>query len=201
MRWGVWARFGTLYFGLSLGVALTAVGNAVELGSVLFGVRYGYPSPVDILDVVGGLVIVLGLFPFLYSLRANLSRNRILFFFVGALFVMGSVSFYMFQSDSWSASFGFADLVSLVFPGLGVIGVILSFLLYLALVGSGSSKPWFALALGALFFSAGSIAYGIATMRGWYYVGNQLEILWDWGYIALTLGFELEKKALDKYET
>jgi len=198
-RWGVWSKYGKLYLGGSLGIALTALGNAVEIGSVLVGIDYGYPSPVDILDVTGGLLIVLGLFPFLYSLRRNLTRERIVIFSVCALLVIGSVGLYMLRSGTWSAKLAFADLVSLAFPVLGVVGFTLAFLLFLVLKETPMAESWFAIALGALFFSAGNIAYGIATMRGWYYVGNPLEILWNWGYVALAFGFEAEKKEFDEY--
>ena len=193
--WGVRDRFSVLYICVSLGIILTTIGNAIEFRNAINGGIPTFPSVEDFLDFAGGVLIILGLLQFLYSVRWRLPRTETIICIACALFGTGMVTIVALRSVSPPSGIG-AVVVALSFPVVGILGLLGSLLMLFTFSDGEIAFSWLSIAAGAFCFSVGNTLYSLAVLAGWYYVGNPLEILWVWGYIALAVGFQAERKIL-----
>jgi len=63
--------------------------------------------------------------------------------------------------------------------------------------GAPPSTPWLWISVGIILTMIADISFSVGTLQGWYHSGHPIELLWVWGYIAMTLGFDDQRKQFD----
>jgi hypothetical protein len=116
----------------------------------------------------------------------------------GAWLVLAIVSvlvFYLLLPLVFRSSLNFAGVVvSLAYPILDLIGLFIA-IPCVVLFGRGTFwRPYLILITGLVFACAGDIYNGFASLSVTYYVGHPVELVFDFAFILVALGFYLRRK-------
>lgn len=66
--------------------------------------------------------------------------------------------------------------------------------MFLTLQGGRIATPWRWIALGLLLTAMADLAFSLGTLQGWYYSGHPIELIYLWGYVAVGLGFDDQRR-------
>ena len=181
-----WFAFGFLLF--SLGEV------AYSIYALFLGIAIPYPSIADLFWLIGYVFILVGMVVFIWPFRIAIKRESLeIAIGFSAMFSVLLAAFLVLQVMPMSSDL-VTTVVGLVYPFPAVALLFVSIIGFLLFWGGKVARGWYVLALGALLFSIGDLLFSYAIARGMYFVGDPLELLFDYGYVCFGLSIYLHLK-------
>jgi len=185
-------KFGSIHFGLFLGILVVFLGNASD-GIYDVTLRATpFPSISDVLYLLGYAVVTVTLLEFLWFFRKAVNRKMmtkliaLLVISAGGLTVVYLLSHIMTRLP--------AVALDAAYPILDGFGVMLSVIMLVCFRSRFISPPWRWFALGMLLMGIGHFLNGLGNAEGWYSYPDPIDLLYLWGYVSLGLGFSMQTK-------
>jgi len=188
-------RLRTVHFGFFLAILLWFLGEVTwSIYEVILGVHVPYPSIADVFYLAGyipAFVSILGFMRIFQKLVTPL--KKIVSLLVGLL-ILGVTAVFLLTPLSVSSSPAFVKAFDLAYPVLDAVLMALVMMRLIAFIGTSLGRPWTWIFCGLLLYSFADIMFSWGSLAGWYYSGHPIELFWLYGYLALALGFNRQRK-------
>ena len=198
LKFGGRGKFGSVHLGLFLAVFLWCLGEAAwgfyEVGR---HVPVPYPSLADIFYLAGYFPAIISIVLALRFLSGGFSEIKVLVSSLLGLMIIGLVFSFLLNPLLSNSTGVLAKVLDLAYPSLDSVLLILAIMMFLIFEGAPPSTPWLWISVGIILTTIADISFSVGTLEGWYYSGHPVELLWVWGYIALALGFDYQRKQFD----
>lgn len=160
----------------------------------VLGMAPPYPSLADALDLAAYLPFMFGLLILIWPFREVFARWKVR----GVLAVVAIVSMFtlsLMLPPILRGGQGFAGVfVSVAYPILDAIALSIAVLSSVIFMRGTFWRPCLLLVIGLVIASAADIYSGWANLSGTYYLGHYLELLFDFAFLSVALGFYLRRK-------
>lgn len=198
LKFGGRGKFGSVHVGLFLAVFLWCLGEATwGVYEVGLHIPVPYPSLADIFYLAGYLPAIISILLALRLLSRGLTEIKMLVSSLLGLIIIGLVFSFLLNPLLSNSTGALTAVLDLAYPSLDSVLLILATMMLLIFEGAPPSTPWFWISVGMILTTIADISFSLGTLQGWYYSGHPIELLWLWGYIALTLGFDVQRKQFD----
>ena len=188
-------RLHTVHFGFFLAILLWCLGECTWLVyEVILGVQVPYPSIADIFYLAGYIPAFVSILSFMRIFQKLVTPLKKIVSLLVALLILGVTSFFLLNPLSASSSPVFVKAFDLAYPVLDAVLMALVMMRLIAFIGTSLGRPWTWIFCGLLSYSFADIMFSWGTLANWYYSGHPIELLWLYGYLALTLGFNRQRK-------
>ena len=198
LKFGGRGKFGSVHVGLFLAVFLWCLGEAAwgfyEVGR---HIPFPYPSLADIFYLAGYLPAIISVVLALRFLSSGLTEMKVMVSSLVGLMIIGLVFSFLLNPLLSNSTGVLAKVLDLAYPSLDSVLLILAIMMLLIFEGAPPSMPWLWISVGMILTTIADISFSVGTLQGWYYSGHPIELLWVWGYIALALGFDNQRKQFD----
>ena len=193
---GFKGRFAWAGWGLFLGIFLWFLGELVwTIYEVAWQIPIPYPSFADIFYLAGYAPIVIAIVGFLYSFKGALIRTRVAMAAITGLCIVALIIAVLLYPLSVTSEDPLTKFFDMAYPTLDA-GVLFLAVMMFFLHGSGTlGKGWEWISIGMLLTTAADLLFSLGTMQGWYYSGHPVELFYLWGYLAMGLGLDTQRKA------
>ena len=188
-------RLRRVHTGFFLAILLWFVGEFTWLiYEVILGVKVPYPSFADVFYLAGYVPTLVSIIAFMAIFRKLVTvKKKILSALVGLL-IIGTTGILLLNPLSTSSSPAFVKAFDVAYPLLDAVLMALVMMRLIAFTGTKLGKPWVWIFGGLLSYSFADIMFSWGTLTKWYYSGHPIELLWLYGYLALALGFNRQRK-------
>ena len=199
-KWKEQGRLGVVHLGLFLAVLLWFLGESVwGIYELLLAVEVPYPSAADIFYLAGYLPALLGITFFLVRVKTAIKGIAFQAAILSGLVIIGSAVVFLINPIIASSSSNLAKIFDVGYPSLDAILLVLAVTMLIAFADGKIGESWFWISFGMILTTMADLAFSFGTLSGWYYSGHPIELLWLWGYIGLTLGFNAQRKQLNSF--
>lgn len=199
-RWKEQGKLGVVHLGLFLAVLLWFLGESVwGIYEVLLAVQLPYPSAADIFYLAGYLPALLGITFFLARVKTAIKGITFQAAILSGLIIIGSSVVFLINPIIASGASNLAKIFDVGYPSLDTILLVLAVTMLIAFADGKIGQSWFWISFGMILTTMADLAFSFGTLSGWYYSGHPIELLWLWGYIGLTLGFNVQRKQMNSF--
>ena len=198
LKFGCRGKFGSMHLGLFLAVFLWCLGETTwGIYEVGLHIPVPFPSLADIFYLAGYLPAIISILLVVKFFSRGLSEIKVLVSSLLGLMIIGLVFSFLLDPLLSNSTGVLTKVLDLAYPSLDSILLILAIMMLLIFEGAPPSTPWFWISVGIILTTIADISFSVGTLQGWYYSGHPVELLWIWGYIAMTLGFDNQRKQFD----
>jgi hypothetical protein len=198
LKFGGRGKFGSVHTGLFLAVLFWCLGEAIwGIYEVGLRIPIPFPSLADVFYLAGYLPAIISILLALRLLSRGLTEIKMLVSSLLGLMIIGLVFSFLLNPLLSNSTGALTAVLDLAYPSLDSILLILAIMMLLIFEGAPPSTPWLWISVGMILTTIGDISFSLGTLQGWYYSGHPVELLWLWGYIALALGFDYQRKQFD----
>ncbi|MGA8905126.1 MAG: hypothetical protein WB661_08990 [Candidatus Bathyarchaeia archaeon] len=188
-------RLRRVHMGFFLAILLWFAGEFTWLiYEVILGVRIPYPSIADVFYLAGYVPALVSIVGFMTIFRKLVTFSKEIVSILVGLLIIGVTAAFLLYPLSISSSPAFVKVFDLAYPLLDAVLVALVMMRLIAFVGTSIGKPWIWIFSGLLLYSFADILFSWGTLTKWYYSGHPIELMWLYGYLALVLGFNRQRK-------
>jgi len=194
---GFKGRFAWTGWGLFLGIFLWFLGELVwTIYEVALQIPIPYPSFADIFYLAGYAPIMIAIVVFLYAFRDALVRRGVTMAAITGLSIVALIIALLLYPLSVTSEDLLTKIFDMAYPTLDA-GLLFLAVTMLFLHGSGTlAKGGEWISIGVFLTSVGALLFSLGTMQGWYYSGHPVELPYLWGYLAVSLGLDTQRKTL-----
>jgi len=184
--------------GLFLAVFLWCLGEATwVIYEVGLHIPVPFPSLADVFYLAGYLPAIISILLVVNFFGKGLTEIKVLVSSLLGLMIIGLVFSLLLDPLLLSSTSVLTKVLDLAYPSLDSILLILAIMMLLIFEGAPPSTPWLWISVGIILTMIADISFSVGTLQGWYHSGHPIELLWVWGYIAMTLGFDDQRKQFD----
>lgn len=184
--------------GLFLAVFLWCLGEATwGIYEVGLHIPVPYPSLADIFYLAGYLPAIISILLALKLLSRGLTEIKVMVASLLGLMIIGLVFSFLLNPLLSNSIGALTKVLDLAYPSLDSVLLILAIMMLLIFEGAPPSTSWLWISVGMILTTIADISFSVGTLQGWYYSGHPVELLYVWGYIALALGFDNQRKQFD----
>ncbi len=196
-KWGFGGRFGLVYGSLFFGVFLWFFGELIwGIYELVYQISIPYPSLADLFYLAGYIPAILGVSQFLWAFKKGLTGMKLSLAGISGLLIIGLTYVFLLNPLVTVQSETLAKMFDVAYPSLDALLLILTIAMLLLFEGGAMAEGWLWISLGLLLTTVADIAFSFGTIEDWYYSGHPIELAWLWGYVALALGFDDQRKRL-----
>lgn len=188
-------RLRSVHFGFFLAILLWFLGECTwSIYGVVLGVQVPYPSIADVFYLTGYIPAFVSILGFMRIFQKLVTPLKKIVSLLVALLILGVTIVFLLTPLSVSSSPVFVKAFDLAYPVLDAVLMALVMMRLIAFIGTSLGRPWTWIFCGLLLYSFADIIFSWGTLAGWYYSGHPIELLWLYGYLALALGFNRQRK-------
>lgn len=188
-------RLRTVHLGFFLAIFLWFLGEVTwTVYGTILGVQIPYPSIADAFYLTGYIPAFVSVLGFMRIFQKLLTPLKKIVSLVVGLLILGVAAVFLLTPLSASSSPVFVKAFDLAYPVLDASLMALVTTRLIVFIGTSLGRPWTWIFCGLLLYSFADIMFSWGTLAGWYYSGHPIELLWLYGYLALALGFNRQKK-------
>jgi hypothetical protein len=186
-----------VHIGFFLAVFLWFLGEFTwTVYELILGVEIPYPSIADIFYLAGYVPVFVSIIGFMRIFRRLITPVKTIVSGLVGILILGLTAVFLLEPLSVSLSGALVKSFDLAYPVLDAILMVLVMMRLIAFAGTSIGRPWMWIFHGLLVYSIADILFSWGTLTGWYYSGHPVELLWLYGYLALALGFNWQRKEL-----
>jgi hypothetical protein len=168
----------TIWLMLGVALLLWGLGEAIWAYYELVLQTDPYPSPADVVWVIGYIPLFAALALRFQSLQATPDRGQVIAIVVIAVAVAGILGVFVFAPILGDPEVTLVEkVVGVLYPVGDLIVGIGALLIMLVLIGGTLSRPWLFIALGFIVVSAADLLYTYADWQGLYLSGSDKNLL------------------------
>jgi len=188
-------RLRRVHIGFFLAILLWFIGELTwSIYEVLLHVEVPYPSIADIFYLAGYVPALVSILAFMMIFRNLVTLTKKILSALVGLLIVGTTIVFLLHPLSISSSPAFVKVFDLAYPLLDAVLMAMVMMRLIAFTGTSLGKPWVWIFGGLLSYSFADIMFSWGTLTNWYYSGHPIELLWLYGYLALALGFNRQRK-------
>lgn len=188
-------RLRTVHLGFFLAIFLWFLGEVTwTVYGTILGVQIPYPSIAGAFYLTGYIPAFVSVLGFMRIFQKLLTPLKKIVSLVVGLLILGVAAVFLLTPLSASSSPVFVKAFDLAYPVLDASLMALVTTRLIVFIGTSLGRPWTWIFCGLLLYSFADIMFSWGTLAGWYYSGHPIELLWLYGYLALALGFNRQKK-------
>jgi hypothetical protein len=188
-------RLRRVHIGFFLAILLWFAGELTWLiYEVILRVEVPYPSFADVFYLAGYIPALVSILAFMMIFRKLVTFTKKILSALVGLLIIGTAGVLLLHPLSISPSPAFVKAFDLAYPLLDAVLMALVMMRLIAFFGTSLGRPWVWIFGGLLSYSFADIMFSWGTLTNWYYSGHPIELLWLYGYLALALGFNRQRK-------
>jgi hypothetical protein len=188
-------RLRTVHFGFFLAILLWFLGECTwSVYAMILGVQVPYPSIADVFYLAGYIPAFASILGFMRIFQKLVTPLKKVVSLLVGLLILGVTAVFLLTPLSASSSPVFVKAFDLAYPVLDAVLMALVTTRLIAFIGTSLGRPWTWIFCGLLLYSFADIMFSWGTLMGWYYSGHPIELFWLYGYLALALGFNRQRK-------
>jgi hypothetical protein len=196
------AQLRKVHIGFFLAVFLWFLGELTWAAyEIILGVEVPYPSIADIFYLAGYIPAFVSIIGFMLVFRKLVTLGKKIASALVGLLILGLTAVFVLEPLLMSSSSVLVKSFDLAYPVLDAVLIVLVMMRLIAFTGTSIGKPWTWIFYGLLVYSIADILFSLGTLVGWYYSGHPVELLWLYGYLALALGFNRQRKEFSTRES
>ncbi len=188
-------RLRSVHLGFFLAILLWFLGECTwSIYGVVLGVQVPYPSIADAFYLTGYIPAFVSIVGFMRIFQKLVTPLKKIVSALAGLLILGLTAVFLLTPLSASSSPAFVKAFDLAYPVLDAVMIALVTTRLIAFIGTSLGRPWTWIFCGLLSYSFADIMFSWGSLTGWYYSGHPIELLWLYGYLALALGFNRQRK-------
>jgi len=188
-------RLRTVHFGFFLAILLWFIGEVTWLVyELILGVLIPYPSIADVFYLTGYIPAFVSILGFMRIFQKLVTPLKKIASLLVGLLILGVTAVFLLTPLSMSSSPVFVQAFDLAYPVLDAVLMALVTTRLIAFIGTSLGRPWTWIFCGLLLYSFADIMFSWGSLADWYYSGHPIELFWLYGYLALAVGFNRQRK-------
>ena len=192
--WVSRSTYPTILLFVSVGIAMWFIAEITVAVQTWFLNIEAFPSLADIFYLGGYVWLLLGISKLFNMFQAVFSKEMFKAMAIPTVVITSVASQVLFVPMIKLHADPVALIISVTYPGLDLVLFAFSFSVLLIFLKGGIGKAWFFLTLSILLATVGDLLFSYLQLQGLFYVGNPVELLWLWSYVAFIVGLHIHRR-------